>query len=121
MSSPTQKPPGETRHDRQEGVEVLDRPRVKRPPMYRVLFHNDDYTTRDFVIAVLMRFFYKTETEATQVMLHIHHNGRGVAGIFPRDVAETKKAQVETLARDYEFPLRLSLEPDEQPDRGGEG
>jgi ATP-dependent Clp protease adaptor protein ClpS len=118
MSSPDERKPPDTRRDRKESVDVLERPRVQRPPMFKVLFHNDDYTTRDFVVMVLMRFFHKTQSEATHVMLHIHHNGFGIAGVYPRDVAETKKRQVEALAREYEYPLRLSIEPEGGRDRG---
>ncbi len=78
-----------------------------------MLLHNDDYTTRDFVIMVLVRYFHKNQTEATHIMLHVHHNGMGVAGIFPYDIASTKKHQVEQLARQYEMPLKLSLEPED--------
>ena len=91
------------------------RPEVERTPprAWRVLLHNDDYTTRDFVVMVLVRYFHKTQTEATHIMLHVHHNGMGVAGIFPYDIASTKKHQVEQLARQYEMPLKLSLEPED--------
>jgi ATP-dependent Clp protease adaptor protein ClpS len=87
--------------------------KLKRPALYKVLFHNDNYTTRDFVVAVLKEVFHKTEGEAVQVMLHIHHNGIGVAGVYTYEVAETKVKTVEKLAREHEFPLRLSLEPED--------
>jgi ATP-dependent Clp protease adaptor protein ClpS len=81
--------------------------------MYKVLLHNDDYTTREFVVMILQAVFNKSETEATQIMLHVHHNGIGVAGVYPYEIAETKVEKVTALARRYEFPLRCSLEPDE--------
>jgi ATP-dependent Clp protease adaptor protein ClpS len=118
MSTP-KKPGGNDRRDddlgreRREGVGTLTRKQTKRPPLYKVLLHNDDYTTRDFVVLVLVRYFHKNQTEATHIMLHVHHNGMGVAGIFPYDIASTKKHQVEQLARQYEMPLKLSLEPED--------
>lgn len=110
MSKDDRKPP---RTDREEKTQVLTRRRLKRPPLYRVVFHNDDYTTRDFVVTVLMRFFHKTSTEATTLMLQIHTQGKGIAGIYTYDVARTKKAQVESLARQFEMPLKLTVEPDD--------
>jgi ATP-dependent Clp protease adaptor protein ClpS len=83
--------------------------KVKR---YQVLFHNDDYTTMEFVILVLMKFFHKTETEATHIMLSVHHKGHGVAGIYTKDVAETKVAQVQDFAKEHGMPLRLTVEPE---------
>jgi ATP-dependent Clp protease adaptor protein ClpS len=93
--------------------------KVARPPLFRVLLHNDDYTTRDFVVEVLRAVFRHDETEAVRIMLHVHYRGVGVAGVYTREVAETKVHTVEELAREYEFPLRLSIEPeeDEWPDR----
>ncbi|MBZ0118630.1 MAG: ATP-dependent Clp protease adaptor ClpS [Sandaracinaceae bacterium] len=90
--------------------------RVKRPRMYRVLLHNDDYTTREFVVEVLRAVFHHSETEAVRIMLHVHHNGVGVAGVFTREVAETKTKTVEQLAREHEYPLRVSMEPEEDDD-----
>lgn len=84
--------------------------------MFRVLLHNDDYTTRDFVIEVLHSIFHHTEAQAVRVMLHVHYNGVGVAGVFTREIAETKIAIVERLAREREFPLRLSMEPEDDED-----
>lgn len=103
---------------RERETDVITRRRTKRPPLYRVVFHNDDYTTRDFVVMVLMRFFHKSHSEATSIMLHVHTRGKGIAGVYPYDIARTKVAMVEKLARDHEMPLKLSIEPD---DAGGEG
>lgn len=104
-------PDTDRRHDEQ--TDVKTRRRVKRPPMYRVIFHNDDYTTRDFVVLALMRYFHKGHAEATTLMLQIHTKGMGVAGVFPHDIATTKKAQVEAEARKQQMPLRLTVEPDD--------
>ena len=89
------------------------REKVKRPPLYKVLLHNDNYTTREFVVAVLREVFHKGESEAVQIMLHVHYNGIGVAGVYTHDVAQTKVQTVEKLARENDFPLRLSLEPED--------
>ena len=90
--------------------------RVKRPRMYAVLMHNDNYTTREFVVDVLRAVFHHSESEAQRIMLHVHYTGTGVAGIYTREVAETKIRTVEQLAREREFPLRLTMEPEEDED-----
>ena len=84
--------------------------KLKKPKLYKVLMHNDDYTTMEFVVYVLQGVFHHSEAEATQIMLHIHTRGIGVAGVYPREVAESRTAQVESLARTHEFPLRCSME-----------
>ena len=84
--------------------------RLKKPKLYKVLLHNDDYTTMEFVVFVLQSIFHRSEAEAVQIMLHVHRNGIGVAGVYSHEVAETRIAQVEALARRDEFPLRCSLE-----------
>ncbi len=92
---------------------VLDeRPKVERPRRYVVVLHNDDYTTMEFVVHVLMKFFHLGETEATQVMLHVHHKGYGIVGTYTRDVAGTKAAQVMAYAKEHGHPLRCSAEPE---------
>lgn len=88
--------------------------KLKRPRMYRVLVHNDDYTTREFVVDILVGVFHHNESRAAEIMLHVHHNGVGIAGVFTREVAETKIAIVDRLAREREYPLHLSMEPDEE-------
>ena len=86
------------------------RPQLKRPPMYKVVLLNDDYTPMDFVIEVLMIFFKMDQEKATQVMLAVHTQGKGVCGIFTRDVAETKAAQVNQYARENKHPLLCEVE-----------
>ncbi|MCA9540802.1 MAG: ATP-dependent Clp protease adaptor ClpS [Myxococcales bacterium] len=104
-------PRSDPRHKEQSDLKT--RRRLERPPLYRVVFHNDDYTTRDFVVMVLMRYFHKSHSEASTLMLHIHTKGKGIAGIYPYDIARSKQQQVEGLARQYEMPLKLTVEPED--------
>lgn len=87
--------------------------KVQKPSLYKVLLHNDDYTTREFVVEVLKTVFHRPEPEAVQIMLHVHHNGVGIAGVYTYEVAEMKVRTVEALAQQREFPLMLSIEPEE--------
>jgi len=84
--------------------------KLKKPPLFKVLLHNDDYTTKEFVVQVLQYVFHKEQTEAVQIMLHVHRKGIGVAGVFTYEVAETKVALVESLARQNEYPLKCTME-----------
>lgn len=95
-----------------ESTAVEERPRTQTPRRYRVLLHNDDFTTMEFVVEVLVRYFRKGGTEANRIMLEVHLRGVGTAGVFTRDVAETKIAQVTGLARERGFPLLLTMEPE---------
>lgn len=88
-------------------------PKTKRPKLYKVLMHNDDYTTRDFVVWVLQVIFHKSENDAVRIMMHVHTTGVGVAGVYTREVAETKVQKTERLAREQEYPLRMTMEPAE--------
>ncbi len=96
----------------QESVATADRNEMQEPPLYRVLLHNDDYTTMDFVVMILQTIFHKDADEATLIMLNVHHRGVGIAGIYTREIAETKIATAHQMARQYQFPLRCSLEQD---------
>lgn len=84
--------------------------RLPPPPLFKVLMHNDHYTTMEFVVDVLQRVFHKPATEANRIMLHIHFKGVGVCGIYPFEVAETKVAEVHALARTQGFPLRCTVD-----------
>ncbi|MBN1836508.1 MAG: ATP-dependent Clp protease adapter ClpS [Spirochaetales bacterium] len=84
---------------------------LEEPDMYRVVLHNDDYTTKEFVVEVLQAVFHKPAIEATRIMLDVHKKGRGVVGVYTWDIAQTKAAQVHQLAREREFPLKCTVEP----------
>lgn len=86
------------------------RPKVRKPPLYKVVILNDDYTPMEFVVQVLQRFFSLSQDEATSIMLHVHTRGRGVAGVFTYEVAETKVVMVNDYAREHEHPLQCTLE-----------
>lgn len=83
---------------------------TKEPRLFKVLLHNDDYTTMDFVVMILEKIFHKSPVEATRIMLNVHRKGVGVAGVYPYDMAETKVAQVHALAEKHQFPLKCSIE-----------
>ena len=87
-----------------------DRPQVKKPPLYKVVILNDDYTPMEFVVEVLKRFFGLEHDKATSVMLHVHTRGRGVAGVYTYEIAETKVIMVNDYARENEHPLQSTLE-----------
>jgi ATP-dependent Clp protease adaptor protein ClpS len=98
--------------DQEGDLELLERKKVARPRRYKVVLHNDDYTTMEFVIEVLIRFFHKEETEAMHIMLNVHHKGSGVCGLYSKDIAETKVAQVLDFARERAMPLMITAEPE---------
>jgi ATP-dependent Clp protease adaptor protein ClpS len=85
---------------------------TKKPPLYKVIFHNDDYTTMEFVVAVLTSVFHHSEAMAHTIMMQVHTKGAGVAGVFTREIAETKVQKTVALARKSDFPLELSIEPE---------
>jgi ATP-dependent Clp protease adaptor protein ClpS len=101
---------GNTRHADEGQVITASRQRVEEPPMYKVVLLNDDYTTMDFVILVLEVVFHLDQQAATRIMLKVHQQGKGVAGVFTRDVAETKVALVHDLAHKNDHPLKCSVE-----------
>lgn len=88
-------------------------PQLKRPPLYIVVLMNDDYTPMEFVIEVLEQYFAMTLDQATEVMLTVHYEGKGIAGTYPRDIAETKANQVNHYARSKGYPLLCQIEPKE--------
>jgi ATP-dependent Clp protease adaptor protein ClpS len=84
--------------------------KLKEPDMYKVVLHNDDYTTKEFVVEVLQIVFQKPAIEATKIMMDVHKKGRGVVGVYTWDIAQTKVAQVHRLAKEQEFPLKCTIE-----------
>lgn len=84
--------------------------RIQEPPLYQVLLHNDDYTTMEFVIEILMVVFNRSMEDATHIMMNVHKNGVGICGVYPYEIAETKVEIVEVLARSSDFPLKCSME-----------
>ncbi len=102
----------EGRPDRQHesGTALKERPKLKKPPMYKVLMHNDDYTTQEFVVLILRDVFRKRDNEAFQIMRHVHTTGIGIAGVYTHEVAEAKVDKSMNLARKFEFPLQLTIE-----------
>ncbi len=100
-------------HQAERGLALKERKKTKKPPMYKVLLHNDDYTTREFVVMVLRTVFRQSEQDAVSIMVHVHNKGIGVAGIYTHEIAETKAQATLKLAQDNEFPLQCSIEPAE--------
>jgi ATP-dependent Clp protease adaptor protein ClpS len=98
-------------------TESRTKEKVQHPPMWRVLLHNDDYTTQEFVVYVLETVFNKPQAEAFAIMMQVHQSGLGIAGIYTRDVAETKVKAARQLAEQNEFPLLVTMEPEPQEQR----
>ena len=93
------------------GIAIADETKLEPPKMYKILIHNDDYTTMEFVIHVLMKFFNKNYDESHGIMLKVHHDGIGLCGIFTYEVAESKSAKVNRYSRGKGHPLKSSIEP----------
>jgi ATP-dependent Clp protease adaptor protein ClpS len=113
MAEPEEPKRPEAPHEapvRERGVATQTRPRVQRPPRFKVLLYNDDYTPMEFVVALLEQVFGKSPAAATELMLLIHRTGMAVAGVFVLEVAETKVAMVHKLAEQRGFPLRAGVE-----------
>src|SRR4051812_38189450 len=101
------------RDDTQGDVAVKPERKTERVRRFMVVFHNDDYTTKWFVVMVLEQFFHMTEAEALTFMLGVHEQGTGVVGVYTKDIAESKVAQVDEVAKEYGMPLRLTVEPED--------
>lgn len=101
---------GKSETDLDYGVVTETEKKVEQPKLYKVLLHNDDYTTMEFVVQVLQAVFHKAIAEATQIMLHVHKSGLGVCGVYTYEVAETKVAEVLALAKAHEYPLQCTME-----------
>ena len=99
------------RHNQGDGLAVQTaKPKLKRPPLYKVMLLNDDYTPMEFVIQVLETFFRMDHEKATQIMLHVHTRGVGVCGVYTKDIAETKVQQVNDYSRNNQHPLLCTME-----------
>lgn len=97
----------------QTGAKERTRTRLREPKQYKVIFHNDDFTTMEFVVMVLAVVFHKSEADAERIMLDVHRHGQGVAGIYTYDIAVTKAQKATQMARAEQFPLRITVEPAE--------
>ena len=113
---PLEPPPQINNDDIEVGVAIKERPKTKRPSMYKVLMLNDDYTPMEFVVYVLQSFFEMSNDMAMQVMLHVHQRGVGICGVYTYEVAETKVAQVMNLAKENQHPLQCTIEKDGHED-----
>jgi ATP-dependent Clp protease adaptor protein ClpS len=94
------------------GTKTRTHLRLSPPVQWKVILHNDDFTTQDFVVWILQSVFRKPEPEAVRIMLEVHRKGKGLAGIYPFDIADTKASQVKAMAEAKEFPLLCTLEPE---------
>src|SRR3954465_9505723 len=99
-----------------ESVVAEEKTRLKKPPLYKVLLHNDDFTTMEFVVYVLESIFQRTDSDAVAIMLKVHHEGVGVAGVYTYEVAEMKAEKVKSLAEANEYPLLCTVEEAEAED-----
>jgi ATP-dependent Clp protease adaptor protein ClpS len=93
-------------------LEQETREKIDRPRLWKILLHNDNYTTMDFVVRVLISVFHKSENEAIRIMLDVHNKGMGLVGVYTREIAETKIARVMELAQQAQFPLLCTMEPE---------
>ena len=93
-------------------AETRQEQKLERPRMWRVLLHNDDYTTQEFVVSVLETVFHKPHAEAFTIMMNVHQSGLGLAGVYTHDIADTKVRTTKRLAEEHEFPLLVTMEPE---------
>jgi ATP-dependent Clp protease adaptor protein ClpS len=98
----------DSQHD--DAVQTESKQKLQKPPLYKVLLHNDNYTTMEFVVYVLVEVFNHQEVSAIRIMLQVHNQGVGVAGVYTYEIAETKIAKVVRLAREHEYPLLCTME-----------
>lgn len=99
------------KHIIDDGLAVEEaKPKLKRPPLYKVILLNDDFTPMEFVVQILEKFFSMSREKATQIMLHVHTRGKGVCGVFTHEIAETKVAQVNEYSRRHQHPLLCTME-----------
>jgi len=109
---PREKPGVQRDRDRERGVATREKPKTERPPRFKVLLYNDNYTPMEFVVHLLENVFAKSPSEATALMLQIHRSGMGIGGVYVLEIAETKVAQVHRMAEERGYPLRAGAEPE---------
>ena len=109
-SRPPARPPADPSREADRGLATKQRPKVERPPQFKVILYNDDYTPMEFVVQVLEKVFGKSPSAATQIMLQIHRSGMGVGGVYVLEIAETKSATVLRMAEERGYPLRSGVE-----------
>lgn len=102
--------PGDPREGTGTGIDVLEKVRTEEPKLYKVILLNDDYTPMEFVVLILKKFFHRSQSEAEGIMMQVHLKGSGVAGIFTREIAETKVFQVQQFAKRHKHPLSCTME-----------
>ncbi|MBC7427665.1 MAG: ATP-dependent Clp protease adapter ClpS [Bacteriovorax sp.] len=100
------------KHDEEGGTATIIRKKVQLPKKYKVLLHNDDYTTMEFVIYILQSVFHKDINEAERIMIQVHRNGIGVCGVYTHEIAESKAKKVERMAKEHSHPLLCTIEPE---------
>lgn len=105
-------PPDKTDGDTKEEGQTKLKPKLDKPKMYKVLLHNDDFTTMELVVEILMTVFHRTKVEATRIMLLVHQRGNGVAGVYTREIAESKATLAMDRARTRGYPLLVTTEPE---------
>ena len=98
--------------DIDENVSLKDDIEIIKPKLYKVILHNDDYTSMDFVVMIITEVFAKSASEATKIMYDVHNKGKGIVGVYTYDIALTKIEKVTAIAKEYEFPLKCSAEPE---------
>lgn len=103
---------GQYKQEYDESAVVEKQGKIGKPRLYKVVLLNDDYTSMDFVVMVLVKFFHKSETEAARIMINVHKRGRGVAGIYTYEIAETKANRVNAFAISNQYPLKCTVEPE---------
>ena len=99
-------------HRNEEAVVDESKPKLKKPPLFKILLHNDDYTTMEFVVYILSTIFQQPVQEAVRIMLQVHQQGVGIAGVYTYEIGETKVAKVLALAKEHQYPLLCTMEPE---------
>ena len=100
------------KHDEEGGTATIIKKKVQLPKKYKVLLHNDDYTTMEFVIYILQSIFHKNINEAERIMIQVHRNGVGICGVYTHEIAESKAKKVERVAKEHSHPLLCTIEPE---------